>query len=119
MSIWDSLVSKAGDAVDGLYDSTVGAVGDLYDSAENAVSDWWNETEDDEPQPKSYAQQAQNERLAEGSALPVVHTATNSTGETLPPPSTSLLDGYQPWLIGGGVLVVVLLVFTLLLRGGK
>jgi len=104
---------------DDLYTAVSSKASEVYSDAKDDLGDWWNSTEDSEELPKTYAQQAQNERLAEGSALPVVHTATTNTGQTVPPASTSAFDNYQPWLIGGGVLVVVLLVFALLLRGGK
>jgi len=96
MGIWDDITSK----VDGAADS---------------VSDWWNSTEDSEQAPRSYQQQAQQERMAEGSVIPRVQTATNATGETVIMSSPS----YQPYLIGGAVLVVVLLVVVLLVKGGK
>ena len=96
MGIWDSITSQVEDAAD-------------------SVSDWWSATEDSEAAPSTYQQQAAQERMAEGSAIPRVHTATNATGETIVMSSSS----YQPYLIGGAVLVVVLLVVVLLIKGGK
>ena len=98
MGIWDSITSQVEDAAD-------------------SVSDWWSATEDNEAAPSTYQQQAAQERMAEGSAIPRVQTATNATGETVVMPS--LLSGSQTYLIGGVVLVVVLLVVVLLLKGGK
>ena len=98
----------------GIWDSVTAYV----DEKEQAVSEWWNDTEDIEAAPKSYQQQAQSEKLAEGSALPKVETASNATGETVVVTASPLV-GYQPWLIGGGVLVVVLAVFAMMMKGGK
>ncbi len=117
--LWDNATDSVSGAVGSVYDSTIGAVGDAYDSATDAVSDWWNDTEDNEPAPKTYVQQEQTARLAEGSAIPVVKTATTNTGETVVVKQPSAIEQYQPYLIGGGVLVVVLLVFALMMRGGR
>lgn len=98
--------------------SWLDTIADYGSQAYNAVESWsW--TEDEEAKPKSYQQQAQAEKLAEGSALPKVETATDATGKTVVVSAPSPLAGYTPLMIGGGVLVVVLAVVMLMMKGGK
>lgn len=89
----------------------------FWDDAKSSVKDWWNNTEDSESTPKTQQQQTQSEKLADGSALPRVATATDATGETVLV-SASRLPMYSPLLIGGGVAVLVLLVFALMMKRG-
>lgn len=100
MGIWDDFVSK----VEGAADD---------------VADWWYSSEDEETKPKTYLEQAQNERLAEGSAIPVVQSAQDADGKTIISVPEVPFSAYKPYLIGGGVLIVVLFVFALLMRGGR
>lgn len=73
--------------------------------------------EDDEPAPTTYRTQAAAEKSAEGSSTPVVETAQNNTGETVVV-TASPLASYQPYIIGG-VALFVLLFALLLMRGSK
>lgn len=99
-----------------ILDDMWGNVKGVYDDAVDGVSDWWNGTEDRETLPASYNQTAYNERLAEGSAIPVVESAQDADGRTvITAPAQSPLAAYQPYLIGGGILFVVLLVIILMM----
>lgn len=98
----------------GIWDNFVSSV----ESGTSTINEWWSSTEDSESLPQTYLEQAQNERLAEGSAIPVVQSAQDADGKTIITTSAVSLNAYKPYLIGGGVLVV-LFVFALLIRGGR
>lgn len=83
------------------------------DAADTVAS--WSWTEDDES-PKTAAQQAQAEKLAEGSALPQRENAQTNTGAAVSQTGYGF-GSNTTLLIGGGVLMVVLLVFLVMLRG--
>lgn len=90
-------------------------VSSLGGEAYQAVGSWsW--LEDDEPAPDNAQTQAAKEKLAEGSVIPKVQTAQNATGATIPLSVTaSPLAQYAPYIAGGAVLVVVLVVFAMMM----
>lgn len=97
--------------------SWLGKVSSLGGEAYQAVGSWsW--LEDNEPAPDNAQTQAAKEKLAEGSVIPKVQTAQNANGATIPlNVSASPLAQYAPFVAGGAVLVVVLMVFAMMMRG--
>ena len=75
----------------------------------------WSWVEDDES-PKTANEQAQAEKLAEGSSLPQVDNAQTNTGAAVSPTGYSM-GANSTLLIGGGILLVVLVFVALMLRG--
>lgn len=100
---------------DDIYGAVAGKASSLYEDAKEDLNDWWQGSEDKENLPQNYQQTAYNERLAEGSAIPVVQSAQDADGRTVISTPQSPLSAYQPYLIGGGIFVVVLLVVMLMM----
>jgi hypothetical protein len=97
MSLWSDIKSAASSA---------------YDDATDSVVNWW---EDSESAPAGYEQSVAQETSAAGNTATTIPSAQNNTGETI----SYFSAANTPYLIGGGVLLVVLVVFMLMLARGK
>lgn len=93
----------------GLFDDIKKAAESAYDNATDSVVNWW---EDSESAPSSHQQAVAKENSAAGNNATTIPSAQTNTGETVLYKTGS---ANTPLLIGGGVLVVVLLVFALML----
>jgi hypothetical protein len=96
------------DSISNAYDSAAGAVTDVYDSTVDGVSSLF---EDSETPSQTYEQTVAYEATASGAVSTTVPYAQTNTGATVTPSTAS---DYTPYLIGGGIFVVVLVVVALM-----